>query len=239
MSDSDFLNIFKFVVDQMRELRRQAYIVTPIKSEVERFVQLGLTPIVTDGEYFISTIKEHLVNEGVMISDSIYDYAKDLDSIVRHEHIDFLEKYSCFDYPQIVYAAAYQDGMAHATGRVLSLRCSGEYSDAWRLRGKPHPYLEWQKKKLRDRNYEDVAYIEGYINGLIFLQLSDEEKDELRHPPLYYAFGVKKDLHILEDFEDVIENLPQLHKASYRRARRMVRELKSTSEIVFHHPPWL
>ena len=239
MSDPDFLNIFEFVSEQMKGLKRQAYIITPFKDEVQRFDQLGLIPIVTDGEYFISNIKEHFVNQREMISDTIYDYANILDSIVRQEHIEFLEKYSCFGHPQIIYAASYQDGVMHATGRVLVLKSSGEYSDPCTFRRVLHPYLEWQKQKLKDRKYEDVAYIEGYINGLMFLQLSDDEKNKLKHPPLYYAFGVKRDLFTLEDFNDVIEELPQLHKASYQRAKRMVNKLKSTGGIVFHHPPWL
>jgi NAD-dependent SIR2 family protein deacetylase len=239
LSDPDFRSIFEFVSEQMRGLQRQAFVITPFKEEGQKFEQLGLIPIVTDGEYFISNLKEHFVNQGEMLSDDIYYYADVLDSIVRQEHIEFLEKYSCFDHPQIIYAASYQDGMMHATGRAHALKCSGEYSDPCNFRRVLHPYLVWQKQKLKDKKYEDVAYIEGYINGLMFLQLNDDEKNELKHPPLYYAFGVKRDLFTLEDYKDVIEELPQSHKASYQRAKRMVNGLKSTGGIVFHHPPWL
>lgn len=239
MYDADFLNIYKYVSKQMKGLKRQAYIITPFKDEVPRFEELGLIPIVTDGEYFISSIKEHFINQGGMLSDVFYDYADILDSIVRQEHMEFLEKCSCFDYPQVIYAACYQDGMMHATSRVLSLKCSGEYSDPHALPPVFHAYLEWQKQKLKDKRYNDVAYIEGYINGLMFLQLSDSEKKEFRHPPLYYAFGVKRDLFTFSDYIDVIEKLPQLHKASFRQAQRQVNKLKSTSGISFHHPPWL
>ena len=67
LSDFDFINIYNFVKDQMKGLHKQAYIVTPFDHDNDKFKKMGLTPIITDGTYFISQIKQHAINEGVIV----------------------------------------------------------------------------------------------------------------------------------------------------------------------------
>jgi hypothetical protein len=73
---------------------------------------------------------------------------------------------------------------------------------------------------------------------LLFLLLTKKEKNEFKHPPLYFAFGAD----IIPDFKDfkkIIKQLPKMHKASYLRTKKMVDKLSASEGIVFHHPPWL
>ena len=69
LSDADFLAIYEYVKEQMNQLHKQAYIVTPFAEEAEKFGNLGLIPIVTDGAYFINQVKEHAVNDDLILRD--------------------------------------------------------------------------------------------------------------------------------------------------------------------------
>jgi hypothetical protein len=238
LSDIDFINIYNFVKEQMKGLHKQAYIVTPFYYDKNKFKKMGLIPIITDGTYFISQIKKHAIHEGVLVSDKIYEDASFLLELLIEEHEKMYDQISCFEHPQVIYASSYQDGMMHALERTIQLRTSGEYSHRCNVRGVIDPYQEIQKEKLKNKAYEDVAYIEGYINALTFLLFDDDERGEII-PPLYFAFGIKDDLMIFEDFEKYLPLLPEKHKASYKRASKSIKALKSTGGIEFHHPPWL
>ncbi|MBN2286330.1 MAG: SIR2 family protein [Tissierellales bacterium] len=238
LNDSDFLNIWDFVSKQMNGLQRQAYVITPFEVERKKIEDLGLIPIIADGSFFISQAKKHFISKGAMLPDSIYFEAVELLSIVEEQHDLIYENFNCSDHPQIIIAASYQDGMIHALERTINLRGSGEYSHPCNIRGALEPYQRWQKEKLKAKKYEDVAYIEGYLNGLIFLLLNEDEKSEIIHPPIFFAFGVDE-LYTLNDYKKVINDLPRLHKASYSRAKKMVDKLSSSNGMVFHHPAWL
>lgn len=238
LSDNDFINIYNFVLKQMKGLHKQAYIITPFGNEREKFEKMGIIPIITDGTYFINQIKQHAINEGTLLSDNIYPDASFILEKVYYEHHKIHKNLSCFDHPQIIYASFYQDGMIHALERAIQLRSSGEYSNWCNIRNVIGSYLRSQKEKLKDKIYEDVAYIKGYINSLMFLLLDDEERQS-EHPPMYFAFGINYDLMTFEDFQKVLHTLPEKHKTSYKQAFKRVKSLETKDNIEFHHPPWL
>lgn len=246
-TDSDFLNVYKFVSAQMRELKRAAYVISPFEEECAKFSARELLPIRTDATYFFVQLKNHFVNQELMLADDMYEYAAMLRSMVGAEHEKFTQSVNVSKYPQVIYAASYQDGMMHALERVCELRRTGELSRECSIRGVFVAYLELQKKKLMERKYEDVAYIEGYMNAFIALLfwLKDEEKEDSEHPPFYYAFGVNDSsfgrnvLMSYEEFMEIIDDLPNLHKASYRRAKAMLKSLGLGDGMTFHHFPWL
>ncbi|MBT4513091.1 MAG: hypothetical protein HOC20_12900 [Chloroflexi bacterium] len=238
-TDPNFSNILGFVTRHVNELRKQAFVITPIREDCLKFDQNGIIPINTDGVHFISLLKHHFVDQGLMLPDSIYCEANALASAVRSENTFFHNKYTCFDHPQMIYASCYQDGMIHALERVSSQKCSGEYSQCYAIGRVVQPYLGMHKEKLKSKKYEDVAYIEGYVNGLMFLLLDDKGKSEIEHPSLYYAFGIQHALHTLEDYDELIDSLPDLHKSSYKRAKKIVGKFDSSNGDGFHHPPWL
>lgn len=176
LSDSDFLTIYEFVKKQMNSLHRQAYVVSPLASDCEKFKAIGLIPIQTDGTFFLSSIKAHAVTQGIMLGDDIYMVAAKFLDVVLAEHSRLHKKIKAIDYPGMIFAAFYQDGMIHALERVLNMRNTGEYSNRHRTTQLIHAYLKLKKDKLKEGKYEDVAYIEGYINALIYLLLDKDEQ---------------------------------------------------------------
>ncbi len=235
-SDSDFNQIYKFVGQRMRGLQRQAYIVTPYEDEAKQFRELGLIPIVTDGTFFVSQIKQHAIEMGLMPSDDVYIIADTWLELMRGLHNELAEQINLRDFPQIIYALSYQDGYKHALERVVERRTSGEYSDKGRTAKIIKLYWSIKKDKLKGKHYQDVAYVEGYINALRLVFFDDGDHENI---PLYFAFGIPEGLMSLEDFRAALPSLPEKHKTSYKSACKYVKSLRAPDDVIYHHPPWL
>lgn len=212
-----------------------AYLVSPSVADAPN-KELALVPIETDGVYFLRELKRHLVDRRQMFPDSVYDRCSVEHDRVAQAHSDLMEKLPPHRYPLVVFAAAYQDGLIHGFGRIGAHRGAGDYSDPHHLYHLLNSYEEVQKRRLRDRDYWDVAYIEGYRNALTFLVLSAE--GEPPRLPLYFAFGTTGDLHSLTALRRALRSSPPLHKGALRAAKKIVASLGST-ELVPHHTPFL
>jgi len=87
------------------------------------------------------------------------------------------------------------------------------------------------------KRFADVAYVEGYINGLAYLLSIGSDKEKVR-PPLYFAFGAGE-LSSLTAFSKLFKDGAIPHKAARTYAAKMIGKLADPSQIEFHHPPWL
>lgn len=240
LRDDDFKAINSFVKNEMKSLNRHAYIVTPFVNEGDYDAQ-AVIPIKTDATFFIQTIKEHALVElkDHFLPDIIYGAAGFMLNVVTSAHAKLHEKYNCHDNPEIVLCASYQDGLLHAFERVLAMRKTGHYSHACEIRRVLKPYENYRKDFLKNKRYDDVAYIDGYTNGLMFV-LSSEDLEIVEYFPLFYAFGSGVDLVSFEDYVEIADEIPSLHKSAYKRARQVVsKQLKYGDDVEFHHFPWL
>lgn len=237
-SDSDFSSIYELVKTQMNALHKQAYVVTPFIEDCEKFRAAGFIPIQTDGTYFITQIKAHAVAQGAMQDDDIYDSAMELHYRVQTEHALLYKFIKPSAYPEVIYAASYQDGLMHALERAIEMRGSGQYSHHCQVSGIINKYLELKKEKLKQRVYEDAAYIEGYINGLTYLLMTRVDRDSI-DPPMYYMFGAKSDISNVAEFSNQLRANPNIHKAAHKRALGYLSNLANPESAEFHHPPWL
>lgn len=175
---------------------------------------------------------------GLLLDDSIFYYADDLLYHVKEEHLLLHETIDITEYPQLMYAAFYQDGVIHALERALNMRYSGQYSHAYRLQNIIHTYIDIQKKMRSNGNYENVAYIKGYISGLTYLLLDNKKREKVEFP-LYYSFGCKHDIFSIDEYKEHINNNPDAHKASIKHAKKRLKELSDPASVDLHHPPWL
>jgi hypothetical protein len=98
----------------------------------------------------------------------------------------------------------------HALERAIEMKGTGQYSHHCRVTDVIHAYLKWQKEKLERGLYEDVAYIEGYINGLTYLLMSKDGRESVR-VPMYFMFGVKADIDTAPDFAAQLKRNPNAH----------------------------
>lgn len=75
-----------------------------------------------------------------------------------------------------------------------------------------------RREKLREKDYYNVAYIDGHINALMFLLTDDEARKSM---PWYYIFGVKDQPVSLAQFTRMRKDAHRLHQAAHQRARKL------------------
>jgi SIR2-like domain len=238
LRDEDFREVMQFVRESMGPFQRQNYIVTidaPPGSE-DRFLQFGLTPINTDGTFFLEQVKAHISRDPHFLFDELYDDAAGLLKKLRKEHVRLLQKFSMSDNPEVLYCAAYQDGLLHSLNRIVDLRRKGAYSDSHTNQGKIHTYMVWRAERLEQQRYDDVAYVDGYLAGLIFAEM--RRHDPECEPPFFYIFA-RRPLH-LEDLDGFVFWLRKVrrekshHKGALRWAQKAVSKLLNR-DLVYHH----
>lgn len=237
--DDDFAYINNFVSRQLGVLGKQAYIVTIDDSNeaLSRYNKAGLIPIFTDATYFLAQIKEHAQANYCFLPDRVYSDCLDLLIEAEDAHKWLYDTYNIKDNPEIVYCAYYQDGLQHLLERVMALRKAGVYSDRHYIQGKIHAYQQLRKAKSGAKRYGDVAYIDGYINGLLYLLISPDEPDNI--PPLFYGYGLGE-LMDKQAFAEALGDLPSCHKAAFRDAKRIAdKALEHGGDLVIHHIPQL
>jgi hypothetical protein len=115
---------------------------------------------------------------------------------------------------------------------MLALANTGYYSHSCNVSGVITTYEEMRKDMLKRKRYGDVAYIDGYINGLFFLLASDQTRKLL---PLYYVFGAKDQPVNLTDFKKVRRKAATLHKAAYQSVLKGAQRM---TDLVPQHMPY-
>lgn len=234
--DEDFISIHSMLRKEMGQLMPHGFIVTLDREGEERYCELGLTPIFTDATHFISVVKQHAVKDKHMLADEAFENVSSELEVVRWAHNHLWEKYDITKAPDIIFASSYQDGLIHALERMIALKNSGYYSHSCNIKRTLQAYDELRRNKLKAKKYHDVAYIDGYMNGLLFLLTEQDDRETL---PLYYVFGAKEQPRIFNKFAKLRKHAFDYHKSAYRFAGRLMREKGYHKGIVFHHTPFL
>lgn len=244
LRDSDFLNILESVRSDLKEFNRSMYLVTP-ETIPDRAFPTDIQHIKTDGIHFMDCIKERakLDLKGHFLPDVVYDVIQMYKNVLELEHQALHDKFSSKDYPQTIICASYQDGLSHGFDFILRKRSSGYVSHSCNLIPVLRSYEHEHKKRfLKAKRYEDVAYVQGYINAFMPLLMFDDDSDlNIDNFPFCFAISSPYELCTFEDYANVIDEIPNWHKGAQKRAERAVKvHLKDSSEgIVFHHPPWI
>lgn len=233
-TDHDFVGIQQYIAQELKKFSPTAYIVSLDRDSEQKFRDLGLTPIFTDATHFISVLKEHIGDNGHFIPDDRIQGVADALAQTRLEHTCLFDRYQVQDKPEIIYAASYQDGLMHAFERILSMSHTGEYSHRCDLVAKLRHYEKIKKDNLRRKRYLDVAYIEGYLNGMFFLLLDNKERRRL---PFYFVYGKSDQPRTLREYSSMLKRV-QPHRAALREAKRIVMK-GFASNVELHHTPFI
>lgn len=239
-SDSDFLSLFNAIRDEIKGLGRPAYVVTLDKGSVQRFEELGLTPILTEGSYFISKIGQHLEHASSHhLSEAALDEVDKLYARVRHSHRRLFRTFRWRLHPSMLITAFYQDGLMHGLDWIGNHRRSGRSSHTCELARVLTAYEALQKAHTRRRLWEDVAYIEGYLNAFRFVLSSKIEDAKVTHLhlPLHFLFGCDWETLGWEEYVRKIRRAHLLHPASHNRMRKYANMHSDWPDgIDIHHP---
>jgi hypothetical protein len=230
--DEDFVRIHSLLKAEMGNLFPTSYIVTLDREGVERYRELGLSPIFTDATYFISVLKRHVIKDDDMLGDR--QFAKIVKGLgrVQRAHLDLTHNTDFSKRPDVLYCAFYQDGLIQSFQRMLVLQNTGYYSHKCNVIHAIEYYEDLRKDMVRNKRYGDVAYIDGYTNALYFLLADDELRKAL---PVYYVYGAKDQPVTLREFERLRRQAKTLHKSAYQW---VLKGRKRMTELVPQHMPY-
>lgn len=232
--DEDFNQLYNILNSEMNGLFPHSYIIT-LDSDIEnKLPSKKITPIITDATYFISELKKHMVETGLMLSDIIFEKIPELLDYTLSIHFAISEKVNLRDYPILLYALSYQDGMIHAYQRIIKMKNTGEYSCPGCLQQLANNYKQIRSEKVRNKNYYDVSYIDGYIDGLYSLLIDEEQLSEITP---YYVYGYKYIIDNFNEFIDILNSKEIFHQAAFKKATKIVKGLDPGA--VPHHTPFL
>lgn len=235
-SDDDFIQLHSALVAEMKGLCPQSYIVTLDDSSDARFREKGLIPIYTDATFFISKVKERFISEHQLIDDERFLGIRKLLKKVRKAHYEIAD-IDARQFPDVIFGLSYQDGLIHALERILSLKKTGYYSHGCNSRNMAKLYLgKIRSEKLRRRKYHDVAYVEGYADGLIYFIADDDLRQMF---PMYFAFGGKRIIYTLEDYRRAVARAARVSPREHKFAKQLVDRRGAGYGIVPHHTPFL
>ncbi len=235
--DYDFLRILNFLKKEMGNLLPHIYVFTLYSDISLRLEKFDVTVINTNGVYFFKNIKEHLVNNKYIIPEKNIEGLYLLNDLIREEHRQLSDYY--FDKkrsPSVIYSLFYQDGIQHALDCSLYGIKSGKTYDPGNIISKLRSYSTTIRKAcLKAKNYPDLAYVDGYIEGLAVV-LDEEEVDDF---PFHYVFGIGpiSDKEIAYDIfqRDIIE-----HKTAERLGRKYFKEfLNHDNDVIPDHRPFI
>jgi hypothetical protein len=168
-----------------------------------------------------------------MLADERFSDLYDAYEKYEDIHHQLYKDISLREIPGIMYALAYQDGLKHAFEYLLQNAKKGTCSDPHRLYHVVESYESIRKDKVRSKRYDDAAYIEGYVNGILYLLASDEERGKL---PYYYVYG-RGPVLSQEEFLKMVKYASSIHKGAYAYAEKWASKLGEG--VAYHHIPFI
>lgn len=231
--DYDFNRIYRYLEKDMKDILPHAYLVALNDSPIEKKFKRLPTIIKTDATYFIQVLKEKLIEDKQLIPDLFYDLVVLRLSEIYKVHFK-LTKGNIKKNPQLIFCLSYQDGIIHAFERMIQLKNTGRYSHVCFLKESVDSYFKIRKKFNKARRYFDVAYIDGYIYGL--LNLVPINKTILRGDSYYYIFGYGI-VDSLKKYNKLEKKSYDFHRAAYKWAQNESK--KYTDKIILQHTPFL
>ena len=234
--DEDFRRIYQLLNREVKGLLPSSYVVTLDDNAKATLtsMRMNITPIITEATFFLETLKTQLVKKKFMLPDERYSGLETAYERVYKARRSTLGIDSR-GHPENIFSLVYQDGLMHGLEDVIGSKKSGRFSNKCTLMQMIRTYERWQKEYLAARNYWEVAYIEGFMNGLLYFLSSDKKDPKL---PLYYLFGTG-DITDFRDYRELAKNARTLHKSAYSLAARVVAKRIHTAGISLHHIPFL
>ena len=120
-----------------------------------------------------------------MLPDTVFNGIPEAYSRVLSSH-GFVSSIDLREHPTVILTLTYQDGLMHALSRILARRSTGEYSNIHNVHKRLHSYEILRRQYVRRRDSQDIAYVDGYLNGVYFLLADHPARRVL---PLLYVFG--------------------------------------------------
>lgn len=234
--DDDLNQIMEYLQKEMGDIYPHIYIVTLDETLKDQIKYKNTTSIITSGTFFIHSLKNELISEGIIKNTSIYSHIYTVLEYINDLH-EQAAKIDLQQYPCSLYNLAYQDGVIHAFERFLQNFKTGEYCSPNHISRVVRSYEVIQQKASSAGSHWDEVYYEGYINGLVLIDEIEENEEIVKAFPFYYLPNAKKVLTSYDVFFDELARVSN-EEDSYGIYANTVVEKYTSQGIVMHHPPY-
>lgn len=232
--DEDLNKIIDILSEKLGEFANQYYLITIDKSW-ENNKNSRIIPIITDGLFFMHSLKNILLQDHNLITDEIYSFSEYGSMMLAEAHTswvgqdDFWKKLT--KYPELLLSVAYQDGMIHAYQHCFANRQEGTYLKPDYILNHIHSYERLFTEHFEAKRFTYAFYDYGYSNGLLGLQ-AFVHTDSVELPPMFVYN---------EDFFDSERALIKYinenrNEETYNYCQQLVSAI--SSEAIPHFPPW-
>jgi len=231
--DEDFDRIYSYVRTQLGDLINKSYIVTLDKLKDNQWEELGLEPIYTAGEYFLQVLQHKLELRDCLLSDSTINRVyKELDTLQK-EHARLARDIRAFEQPEVIYCLSYQDGIIHAFEHFSHHVNYGESLCKKRIHDLLHTYEGLIEEKRSHGKWFDVAYLQGYLNGYLFVLVN---KNEIKYFPRYLDLSLGRELRTFNEYVNSLGIIDGRRKTITKYAVRFTSDIPDKSIVVQHTP---
>jgi hypothetical protein len=232
-NDEDFNRLFSFVRSQVGDFMKKFYIVTLDKSNHRKWKALGLHPIYTAAEYFLQILIHKLQARECLIPDNIINIVQTELYLTTTKHMLLTKNIKIIDYPEVIFCLSYQDGLIHAFEHFLQHVHYGESLCKVRLMNTLTAYEKLVKEKQLRKKWFDVAYLKGYLNGHIFVLLSENERKLFPH---YLDLSMNSELSTFEEYKKSLAVTKRKRKSISEYASEFAKKYPHPDTVVQHTP---
>jgi len=229
MRDKDIRDVITVLRKDLGTAARQCYFVHP-SDEFEAPMK-GADVLRTSAASFAEQLDDALVEAGYLLPTTIYDRLDAFNHRFREARRRSDARLPLGKFPLAIYNYSFQDGIDHALGRIRATRSTGVDRRHGTLAARASGYVEAIKRASRQHKYWDVAYMEGYVVGLL---VGAGMEIPLMQFPTYYSSGLGP-VSSFAAVSKAIRGGCDTHPSAYRWAAKRVSRLP-TGMIASHTP---
>lgn len=235
--DFDFNKVISLLKIEMGNVFPHLYIISLDENIPDFFAEIKFTHIKTTGKYFFEKIRQHLTFKNIILPDEFIIRFIELKYLLTKAQRKLHDFY--FENPRtcsIIFSSVYLDGVSHAIDYLDFKTKSGETYNPRHIIDQLEIYEKDIKKDLiKARNYLDLAYVNGYMNGLSSILFPGDLEDF----PMFFIYGLGS-TNDSEIAYDTFKNDFIRHKASEKYGRQFLKEyLNSEYGFILRHRPFI
>lgn len=234
--DEDFTQIMGYLRNEMGDLFPHIYTVTLDETLQERLNYRNCTSIITSGTFFLHQLKNVLIEKEAIRNCNTLPLIKTTLEAMERLHVKISEINSS-EFPCVIYTLVYQDGVIHAWERFLQNYNTGEYNCPDYIGRISRSYSKLTADCHKDGNYWDMAYYEGYRNGVILIGECGMNPEVIQNFPFLFLPDSKRNLDSLGIYMEELKRGSTSTSEYVSYAREIISEIAGT-ELIVHHPPY-
>jgi len=188
--DKDLNKIIEILSDDLGQFANQFYLVTIDEKWLEKHPK-NIIPIITDGTFFVKSLKNELIQQGTLIDSMVYRFAEAANEILINKHLSWMNDAKFHEilqeYPELLLTIAYQDGLIHAFQFSIADEKSGRILMPNYARNVAHSYLYLCNQRMSENNYLQAFYDRGYSDGFLALEMfACGKSEDALLPPMFF-----------------------------------------------------